>query len=286
MSDSITRDLQKKVLIGYVCPECRSAVKLTSTLSTHLFATRSIFNDAAEKMKPAVGFVVENALNDMRKCGESHMRMGGERKLKSPEYEWIDMEYQFARLDSPCPFCGHVEEWQKAGGTWVSDSEDVSDNRNLPVVFDTEEDCRNWLGETVHRTKAERMAYWKNNPGAKADIAQQIELLNTAITELKEKADTIQAADMAAQKAFAQKQNEVNKLPMFSAKKKELKEQLRAEEKAMTEQQKMHMQELEEMKTTQEMYRQGLHKLKCQKLGFTGEIKEYTNQNSAAYRPE
>lgn len=286
MSDSITRDWQKQVLLGYVCPECGSVVKLSSTLSASLFASSSLFNDANEKIKAASDFIFESALKDIRECGERHMRMGGERKLKSPEYKHIDMKYQFMCIDSPCPFCGHVEEWQKSGETWETGSEDGSETRSLPVVFDTEEDCRNWLAENVHRIKAERTAYWKNNPGIKANIAEQTELLNTASAELKAKVEAIQTADAEAKKAFGEKENEADKLPLFSAKKKEMREQLYAEEKALNEQMQKHMQEIEELKNTQETYRQGLHKLECQKLGFTGEIKEHTNRNSAAYRPE
>lgn len=286
MSDSITRNWQKEVLLGYVCPECGSVVKLASILSMRLFAGSSLFSDTRERVKLASDFVLDTALKDIRGCGESHMRMGGERTLTSPEHKHVDMKYQFTCIEAPCPFCGHVEEWQKAGGAWEAGSEDGSEKRNLPVVFDTEEDCRNWLAENVHRIKAERMAYWKNNPGIKANIAEQIELLNTASAELKEKVEAIQTADAEAKKAFGEKENEADKLPLFSAKKKELREQLYAEEKALNEQIQKHMQEIEELKNTQETYRQGLHKLECQKLGFTGEIKEYTNRNSAAYRPE
>ena len=79
----------------------------------------------------------------------------------------------------------HFAEWQKSIEEQKGNSAENSDKWNQPVIFDTEEGCRNWLKENVHRIQKERMAYWKNNPNAKSGIVEQEKLLYEKSAEIR-----------------------------------------------------------------------------------------------------
>ena len=237
MGNVYTSRKSRKILVSYVCSNCKSLITMEGDLEAF---GRSGHKGNAEKAS-------EKAYADAVYA----ISMASQKPfLVHKMYEFEDEvakntinAFKFMNMEKNCAYCGHHELWQNPTDRGLTyDSVDWSGKLRVnsikgvpeesrPHFLDTGNDNLAWRENILKQSIVERMHYWDQNPEETEKLKAQAEGYLKQIEELQAKCDSADAPCASLRKEIEAKKEEAKNFSFLSGERRALNKEVSALEK-------------------------------------------------------
>lgn len=213
-------------LMGYVCSKCKAVNLAQGTL---LAIGRGPFKKGAQA---SADKAVADGIKAINACEETPIFMGDYAEFRNEVGFNTVGGYHTMNMQYPCPFCGHVELWQKSVNGCKAVSQ-IKRSRELdreilvgypqescPKRFMTGEEANAWRSQKVAELSTLAIKHWDENPEEKQAVLDQLNGIDAKLAALDQEQQGMSAAVAPLEQQIAAKTAEAKSFGMFSKERK------------------------------------------------------------------